>query len=1099
MTGAMHEPPPPSPAPSAPMVTAEAKANVYRMRLALQPLIIHFQSNGYIRDKTMGMLDTRVLKQVQGATARLEEVRLAFGRDREIWRDLQKCFEVAVPSLERRSVPGPDPNQPEFDSPSGPLIAQNYATLIRDIERINDLVCISKNVLASGDNAQDNAAKSRFDQAVFRIINVCVKVTARGYDGDAGVDEEKWQTVVNDYKKLLISCLQFLNNLVAQNERRKLMLWVQLFDSATDSVLAPAANGDAAEAIDSIAHGGDDTAVRNGALDPAYDATATGLKRLEDLERRLLGPTRDAKQLPVPGLSQTYTEAARKLTDDVVREGRKLAQADDASVFPPDLFAFYTSRTALKIYGDLTKRGQKNDANHIAQECCRRWLSFTNLERNKWRTWHEEVANGGEGLSSADKVALESTVDEISQQKAKSDIQSLEDLASQLPFDTTMSLEVNSYLASTSEPAQVPPLPSGGDYKMAYSSEYGVDILQRGKDDLMKRLEPYVDRSQQMPGAMPPDDPPPAAPGQAPQPPGARRGLPLLPSSSEYLSEAESEEEDYGLPGDDGRGLLTDVPLILGPNEIEVLPMIILSSIVPPPTPATPGYGRAPEEVVAISNMHTVRCHFFLAQENGRNLLRELLIFVAAWDLREDELYFKFMVKIMESILNNGLMPFSYHAFRESKDIISPAQAVIMKLLTNIFRLRQTRFQQQGNRSNPYVEHMPHYPTRVDVHMVNFLLTEFRRHIIPQTCALIFLQGQIRAGRASPEDFPLNLWDMERMYEGIYQYLEFFAILTECDAWKQMMAEWDITCELVTLLKELDAAIPRSFLAREMGKLPSALRQQHASVLPPVQQPPQEPQDAPQPQPVAVERPYDPVSPVGPHAPESTLSFAQPTATANGAAGQQPPQEDEPSEFPWKNLKKLTVLVLSSLTWKSQRVQDQVRQHGGMEVVLNCTKHDDFNPYIREHAIMALRFLVEGNDKNREAVRYLEAKAAETARAKGWMPGQIAARGGAVAGGRKKAPAAAGKVAAAGGGDAVAIASALQQAVPPNWNAASGDSNRESAASGAMGSSAAAAAASTGLFDLMKEVMREMPTRVRGQALDKHKTELLRQLDQEFD
>lgn len=133
----------------------------------------------------------------------------------------------------------------------------------------------------------------------------------------------------------------------------------------------------------------------------------------------------------------------------------------------------------------------------------------------------------------------------------------------------------------------------------------------------------------------------------------------------EEEEEEESDDEEYAIPGEEGRGLLTDVPLILGPNEIEVLPMIVMSSIVPPPVPSIPGYGSTSDEVNAIMNMHTVRCHLLLAQENGRNLLRELLIFVAAWDLREDELYFKFMVKIMEAVLLNGLMPYAYHAFRE--------------------------------------------------------------------------------------------------------------------------------------------------------------------------------------------------------------------------------------------------------------------------------------------------------------------------------------------------------------------------------------------------------------------------------------------------
>ncbi|KAH0245371.1 hypothetical protein KCU71_g23821, partial [Aureobasidium melanogenum] len=179
----------------------------------------------------------------------------------------------------------------------------------------------------------------------------------------------------------------------------------------------------------------------------------------------------------------------------------------------------------------------------------------------------------------------------------------------------------------------------------------------------------------------------------------------------EESEEEESEDEDeYPGSSEDGRGLLTDVPLILGPSEIEVLPMIVMSGIVPPAKSTQAG--TSTEETNAIVNMHTVRCHLLLAQDNGKNLLRELLIFVAAWDLREEELYFKFMVKIMEAILVNGLMPYAYHAFRDksrSKDIISPAQAVIMKLLTNIFRSRA-----EASKTNP--QPSDSYPLRVDVH-----------------------------------------------------------------------------------------------------------------------------------------------------------------------------------------------------------------------------------------------------------------------------------------------------------------------------------------------------------------------------------------------
>jgi palmitoyltransferase len=285
-----------------------------------------------------------------------------------------------------------------------------------------------------------------------------------------------------------------------------------------------------------------------------------------------------------------------------------------------------------------------------------------------------------------------------------------------------------------------------------------------------------------------------------------------------------------------------------------------------------------------------------------------------------------------------------------------------MKLLTNIFRARQARAQPTKGHlkaNHPQVD-------QGDVHMVNFLLTEFRRHIIPQTCALIFLQGQIRAGHAQPEDFPLNLWDMERMYEGVYQYLEFFAILTEHETWKRMLSNWEISHELVTLLKELDAAIPKGQLSppplRNVQHAPPPPAPVEVDVPSPQQQ--QQQQQPPQPQPVAVERPYD-----------TTAAAAEPYIPPPTSPSPRPyidEAADEPSDFEWRNLKKLAVLVLSSLVWKNKHVQDQIRPLGGIEAVLNCCSYDEHNPYIREHAIMCLRFLMEGNKENQDRIHALE-------------------------------------------------------------------------------------------------------------------------------
>jgi palmitoyltransferase len=189
------------------------------------------------------------------------------------------------------------------------------------------------------------------------------------------------------------------------------------------------------------------------------------------------------------------------------------------------------------------------------------------------------------------------------------------------------------------DPSIIRSTPAGEiDFRVTYPPAFGAEILQSGKEDLLKRLEPDPDR----PAALTSNVASPTSP-----PP-------------------EDDDADDEYDGDEGHGLLTDVPLILGPTEIEVLPMIIMAGIVEP-TEGQPGYHSDPAVFSSIRSMHSVRCHLLLAQDNGRNLLRELLIFVAAWDLREEELYFKFMVKIMEAILANGLLPFAYHAFRESE------------------------------------------------------------------------------------------------------------------------------------------------------------------------------------------------------------------------------------------------------------------------------------------------------------------------------------------------------------------------------------------------------------------------------------------------
>ncbi|KAH7397297.1 hypothetical protein BKA66DRAFT_437868 [Pyrenochaeta sp. MPI-SDFR-AT-0127] len=892
---------------------ASAKPYLTRLRLALGPYAVHFRNPGYIRDDALRMLERDVVKKTLDDTRRNLDLREELGLSRAFWDDLATVLKAAIPSLERRCFAAPDPSAPEYEGLSGPLIASYSPTLLRDLERLNQLVCIARNVQVCGDKVQNLSAERLFDKDIFALVNVCVRVTARGYDGEAGTqDEDKWQGVINAYKKLLITCLQFLNNLIARNEQRKLMLWIELFDSHLDNELPNFA--DMKYKMDEFSH-------QSQSQDPGLDESS----------------------LP--------THAPRSL------DTFKIPQQPASSPF-----LLYIGETGNEVKKSLVQQGVKAGANEIAAECRRRWQTMSEEEKNKWNMLYADVV-----ARYRDQITQSTTYRKVVDQHARNEesVQALAKSINQLqvevdrmrssiavyPDGSTLNQQVSPVVDenmatqsatddSLLDPRIKPSSPAGEiDFRVTYPPSFGAEILQNGKEDLLKRLEPDPDRpSGLISDVASPTSPPP--------------------------EDDDDNDDDYDdIPGDEGRGLLTDVPLILGPTEIEVLPMIIMAGIVEP-TEGQPGYHSDATIFSSVRSMHGVRCHLLLAQDNGRNLLRELLIFVAAWDLREEELYFKFMVKIMEAILANQLLPFAYHAFRESesKDIISPAQAVIMKLLTNIFRARQARSQP----SKGSIKVNPPKVDQGDVHMVNFLLTEFRRHIIPQTCALIFLQGQIRAGHAQPEDFPLNLWDMERMYEGVYQYLEFFAILTEHETWKRMLSNWEIANELVTLLKELDAAIPKGQLSvpplRDVAHAPmpvapteiNTTTQQHQEYF----------QQQTQPQPVAVERPYDTTA-------TSVESFLPPPASPSPRPYMDE-AADEPSDFEWRNLKKLAVLVLSSLVWKNKHVQDQIRPLGGIEAVLNCCSYDEHNPYIREHAIMCLRFLMEGNKDNQDRIRALE-------------------------------------------------------------------------------------------------------------------------------
>lgn len=179
----------------------QARPYLTRLRLALAPYTVHFRNPGYIRDETLRMLERDVVKKTLEDSRKRLELREELGLSWEFWDDLAAVLKAAIPSLEKRCFAQPDPAAPEYEGLSGPLIASYSPSLLRDLERLNQLVCIARNVLVHGERVQNLSAERMFDKDIFNLINVCVRVTARGYDGEAGTkDEDKWQGVINACK-----------------------------------------------------------------------------------------------------------------------------------------------------------------------------------------------------------------------------------------------------------------------------------------------------------------------------------------------------------------------------------------------------------------------------------------------------------------------------------------------------------------------------------------------------------------------------------------------------------------------------------------------------------------------------------------------------------------------------------------------------------------------------------------------------------------------------------------------------------------------------------------------------------------------------------
>lgn len=77
-------------------------------------------------------------------------------------------------------------------------------------------------------------------------------------------------------------------------------------------------------------------------------------------------------------------------------------------------------------------------------------------------------------------------------------------------------------------------------------------------------------------------------------------------------------------------------------------------------------------------------------------------------------------------------------------------------------------------------------------------------------------------------------------------------------------------------------------------------------------------------------------------------------------------------EFP--EIKSILIEIIANLTYKDHDIQEQVRSLGGLELILSNCIIDDTNKFIRERAIVCIRFLLENNKENQNVVAQLEVR-----------------------------------------------------------------------------------------------------------------------------
>ncbi|KAH8666413.1 hypothetical protein BX600DRAFT_511349 [Xylariales sp. PMI_506] len=386
-------------------------------------------------------------------------------------------------------------------------------------------------------------------------------------------------------------------------------------------------------------------------------------------------------------------------------------------------------------------------------------------------------------------------------------------------------------------------------------------------------------------------------------------------AASMYAPEYDEYEED---PDDDDSygegpmtGLLTEVPNILDPKQIEALHMIVKSCILDSAGAGTTRFGE---------NLQQTRAKILLATDCGKNLLREMLVFIAVWDKDEQSLIFQISSQIVQALHESSLIPYAWNALRSPKDIISPAQTVLLRLIT--YLSRTVFFPSKDYNPTPGTEGGPPSDDLRLAKMLNFLYGNFRSRIVPECVALMQIQGEVRKRTLDPADFPVDTWDLERAKDGLVQYLDFLYTIADIYQLRQHLIDYEAVYELLKLLEGLDVGVEKIPFAGGRPA-PSAPNTAAASAYPGNPPPPPPP----------------------------------------------PPLSEPPYEFAWSGIKGQVLSILAALLQPppgqsspgNPTVQLQIVRHNGIVALLNCCLYDDNNRFCRERVQLCLKWLMDGS------------------------------------------------------------------------------------------------------------------------------------------